>query len=146
MLTLSQETYLTGILKDFDLQDVKAVTTSMKPGVYLTKAVGTAESELITQYQKVIGFLMYAMTQTQLNIAYVVSTLSQFAHNPNNTHWKALKRVFQYVWGTLDVVLKYKLSEQLKLLGYSDLDWGGDLGLRRSTSEYVFKMANEPVS
>jgi len=29
---------------------------------------------------------MYIMTQTQLNIIYVMSTLSQFAHNLNDTH------------------------------------------------------------
>jgi len=85
-LTLSQETYLTEILKDFGLQNAKAVTTSMKSGVYLTKATRTAEPGLITQYQKAIGSLMYTMTQTQLNVTYAVSTLSQFAHNPNNTH------------------------------------------------------------
>lgn len=145
-LTLSQETYLTGVLKDFGLQDAKAVTTPMEPGVYLTKATGTAEPGLITQYQKAIGSLMYAMTQTRPDIAYAVSTLSQFAHNPNDTHWKALKRVFRYVRGTLDVVLEYKSGDQLELLGYSDSDWGGDLGSRRSTSGYVFKMANGPVS
>lgn len=143
-LTLSQETYLTGVLKDFGLQDAKAVTTPMEPGAYL--ATGIAEPGLITQYQKAIGSLMYAMTQMWPDIAYAVSTLSQFAHNPNNTHWKALKRVFRYVWGTLDVVIEYKSSDRLGLLGYSDSDWGGDLESRRSMSGYVFKMANGPVS
>lgn len=37
-VTLSQETYLVGVLKDFGLQEAKAVTTPMEPGVYLTKA------------------------------------------------------------------------------------------------------------
>ncbi len=89
---------------------------------------------------------MYTMTQTRPDIAYAVSTLSQFAHNPNDTHWKALKRVFRYVRGTLDVVVEYKSSEQLELLGYSDSDWGGDVETRKSTSGYVFKMANSAVS
>ena len=88
---------------------------------------------------------MYVMTQTQLNITYMMSTLSQFAHNFNNTHWKTLKQVFQYVQRILDVVLKYKLSDQLKLLEYLNSDWGKDLELRRFTSEYIFKMINESV-
>jgi len=37
------------------------------------------------------------------------------------------------------------LSEQLKLLKYSDLNWEEDLELRRFTSEYVFKIINESV-
>ncbi len=88
---------------------------------------------------------MYAMTQTWLNITYMMSTLSQFAHNSNNTHWKTLKQVFQYVQRTLDIILKYKLSKWLKLLKYSDSDWEKDLKLRRFTSEYIFKMINESV-
>ncbi len=38
------------MLKDFSLQNVKTVTTSMKLKVYLTKIIKTAKSELITQY------------------------------------------------------------------------------------------------
>ncbi len=37
------------------------------------------------------------------------------------------------------------MSEQLKLLKYSDLNWEEDLELRRFTSEYVFKIINESV-
>jgi hypothetical protein len=105
----------------------------MEPGAYLTKATETASQQLIKQYQSAIGSLMYAMTQTRPDIAYAVSTLSQFAHNPNEIHWKALKRVFRYICGTLDVSIEYGLKstcERLKLLGYSDSDWAGDVDLR----------------
>jgi len=58
----------------------------MKSEIYLIKTIKTAKSKLITQYQKIIESFMYIMTQTQLNITYIVLTLSQFAHNLNNTH------------------------------------------------------------
>jgi len=45
---LSQKIYFTEILKDFSLQNVKAVTISMKFRIYFTKTIRTAESELIT--------------------------------------------------------------------------------------------------
>jgi len=45
---LSQRIYLTEMLKDFSLQNVKTITTSMKFKAYLTKIIRTAESELIT--------------------------------------------------------------------------------------------------
>jgi len=48
MLILSQKTYLTEMLKDFSLQNVKTVITSMKLRIYLIKIIRTAESELIT--------------------------------------------------------------------------------------------------
>ncbi len=53
--------------------------------------------------------------------------------------------MFQYVQRTLDIILKYKLSDQLKLLKYLNSDWEKDLELRRFTSEYIFKMINESV-
>ncbi len=36
------------MLKDFNLQNIKIDTTSMKLKIYLTKIIETAESELIT--------------------------------------------------------------------------------------------------
>ncbi len=47
-LILSQKIYFIKILKDFDLQNIKTVITSMKLKIYLTKTIRTAESELIT--------------------------------------------------------------------------------------------------
>jgi len=57
--------------------------------------------------------------------------------------------VFRYIRGTLDVGIEYgskSTSERLELLGYSDSDWGGDVESRKSTSGYVFQLANGPVS
>ncbi len=48
MLTLFQKIYFTEILKDFNLQNIKTVITSMKLKTYLIKIIRTAESELIT--------------------------------------------------------------------------------------------------
>jgi len=48
MLILSQKIYFIKILKDFSLQNIKTVTTSMKLRAYLIKIIRTAESELIT--------------------------------------------------------------------------------------------------
>jgi len=38
------------ILKDFNLQNIKIVITSMKSKTYLTRTIRTAKLELITQY------------------------------------------------------------------------------------------------
>jgi len=45
---LLQRIYLTEMLKDFNLQNIKTVIISMKSETYLTKTIRTAESELIT--------------------------------------------------------------------------------------------------
>ena len=48
ILILLQRIYLTEMLKDFSLQNVKTVIISMKFRAYLTKTIRTAVSELIT--------------------------------------------------------------------------------------------------
>src|SRR5579871_4736947 len=35
---------------------------------------------------------------------------------------------------------------KLKLEGFSDSDWGGNINSRKSTSEYIFKLGNRAVS
>jgi len=50
ILILLQKIYFIEMLKDFSLQNVKTVTTSMKLRAYLIKIIRTAKSELITQY------------------------------------------------------------------------------------------------
>jgi len=46
---------------------------------------------------------------------------------------------------TIDLVLCYQGGD-LKLRGYSDADWGGDLDESKSTSGYVFTLGGGAVS
>ena len=50
---------------------------------------------------------MYAMLGTRPDIAFAVTTLSQFSSNPGYPHWLALKRVLRYLRGTIDYKLVY---------------------------------------
>ncbi|GJS62236.1 zinc finger, CCHC-type containing protein [Tanacetum coccineum] len=44
------------------------------------------------EYSRAIACLMYAMTSTRLDIAYVVGRLSMFTSNPSRQHWKAITK------------------------------------------------------
>ena len=41
-------------------------------------------------YSKIIRCLMYAMTYTRLDIAYVVIRLSRYTSKPSKDHWHAV--------------------------------------------------------
>jgi len=81
---------------------------------------------------------MYATTTTQPDLAYTVGVLGRFSHDPSERHWAAVKRVFRYVRGTLDLGLTFGGDlTQLEgfngaqfrageLVGYADSDWGRD--------------------
>ena len=57
---------------------------------------------------------------------------------PTTTHFKAAKRILRYLKGTTDFGLYYSVSNDYKLIGYSDSDWVGDSDDRKSTTGFVF--------
>jgi hypothetical protein len=87
---------------------------------------------------------MYCMLGTRPDIAYAVGALSQFSSNPGKAHWQAVKRVMRYLQGTKEMCLTY--SAAIKLIGYTDADWGGDHDDRRSTSGYIFLLGDGVIS
>jgi len=150
VLTLSQENYRQRVLEDHnmwvDSAKTKPHATPMESGHFLPAEEGfqaTAEARLA--YQSGVGSLMYAMLGTRPDIAFAVSVVSRYASNPDSTHEKALKRIFRYLRGTIALKLTYQgaLSE---LSGYTDADWAGDHGTRRSTSGYVFSLGSAAIS
>ena len=62
--------------------------------------------------------------------------------NPITTHLKATKRILRYLRDTTNFSLHYSISDDYKLIGYSDSDWSGDIDDRKSTSGFVFYMGD----
>jgi hypothetical protein len=56
------------------------------------------------------------------------------------------KRVLRYVQGTKNYGLEFKDGGNNQLFGYSDADWAGDKGDRKSTSGYAFFLNGSLVS
>jgi len=57
----------------------------------------------ITDYQAVMGSLMYAALAPEPDISYAVAALSHYNSWPFTSHMTAAKRVLQYVKYTADV-------------------------------------------
>lgn len=55
------------------------------------------------------------MLETWPDLVYTVSVVSRYAFQPNNSHWQAVKKIFQYIKRTLNLELTFK--GPLKLLG-----------------------------
>ena len=45
---------------------------------------------------------------TRPDIAYAVSVVSRYASNPDDNGWTAVKRIFRYLRGTLQLKLTYR--------------------------------------
>ena len=61
-------------------------------------------------------------------------------------HWKAAKKVLRCLKGTKDYMLMYRQTDNLDVIGYSDFDFAGCVDSRKSTSGYIFMMADGAIS
>ncbi len=89
---------------------------------------------------------MYAMLCTRPDLAYPINVLSQHMVNLNMEHWMAVKRIFRYLQGTLQMKLQFGATPSKEVLGYCDADCGGDLEDRRSTTGFVFMIGGGAIS
>jgi transposase InsO family protein len=142
-LSLSQAQYIETVIQRFRMEDSHPESTPCVVGLDLRKATSpmTAEEQEKMKnvpYAPAVGAIMYAMLGTRPDIAYAVSVVSQFMHDPRPVHWKAVKRVLRYLKGTQHYKLTYGASESSHFHGYTDSNWGNDKGDRRSVCGYVF--------
>ena len=91
---------------------------------------------------------MYLATCTRPDIAYTVSQLGRFSSNPGKQHWAAVKHLFRYVKGTIDIVptIAPDPSSTELFTTYSDADHGGNPDNGRSTSGYLVKVGTGPIA
>ncbi|KAH9648378.1 hypothetical protein KPL70_025559 [Citrus sinensis] len=129
---ISQESYAKEILKRFKMNDCKPISTPVECGVKLSK-YDEGEDIDPTFFKSLVGSLRY-LTCTRPDILYAVGLVSRYMKNPKTTHFKAAKRILRYIKGTINFGLLYSFSNDYKLIGYSDSDWGGDVDDRKSTT------------
>lgn len=141
--SLCQSHYIEKVLKRFNYFDVDPVKTPYDPSKCLKKNKGTGISQ--PEYAKIIGSVMFLMNYTRPDIAYAVSRLSRYTHNPNNEHWDALYRLLQYLKGTLNWCLQFNKFPGV-LEGYCDANWVSDNDEVSSTSGYVFTLGGCAIS
>ena len=146
-LFISQEKYLENVLNRFGMQDSKPVSTPLETGKTFHKRTNDEKQFDKETYQQAIGCLTYVSTATRPDIAATVGILSQYMADPSNDHWLGIKRLLRYIKGTLMYGLKFIAHENDDdLYGFADANWAGDVDTRRSTSGYVFMVANGVVS
>eukprot|EP00795_Rhopilema_esculentum_P017528 gene17528-biopygen6440 len=145
-VSLSQKQYIEKLLKRYGLQDANPVCTPLDPNVKLVADDGNSKPVDNVQYQSMIGSLLYAAIATRPDIAQAVGALSQFNSAPTEAHLTAVKRVFRYLKGTINLSLVYKKSESKEVTGFSDASWADDMQNRHSSTGNVFMMAGGAIS
>ena len=86
-------------------------------------------------YQRLVGLLIY-LSHTRPDIAFAVSLVSQFMHQPKEAHLQAALRIVQYLKGTPGKGILFKRNKSVSLEAYTDADYVGSVVDRRSTTGY----------
>nr|GEZ60188.1 hypothetical protein [Tanacetum cinerariifolium] len=89
-----------------------------------------------TDYRSTIGSLMY-VTSSRPDIMFATYMCARYQANPNEHHVSAVKRIFRYLKGTINLGLWYSKDSGFDLTAYSDADHAGCHLDRKTESEYV---------
>ncbi|UYV63539.1 hypothetical protein LAZ67_2004579 [Cordylochernes scorpioides] len=140
---LSQAHYIDKILKKFALEECNIVQT---PGDRDQSFDECQDSKPVdrTLYQEMIGSLMYLATGTRPDISFNVSNLSRFCNDAREVHLTGVKRIYRYLKGTRDKMLRYKPSEN-SILVSTDASWCSTSDAK-SYSGYTVKLGNNLIS
>ncbi|RVW20652.1 Retrovirus-related Pol polyprotein from transposon TNT 1-94 [Vitis vinifera] len=149
-LKLSQSEYVKKVLSRFNMNEAKPVSTPLGSHFKLSKEQSPKTEEERDHMSKVpyasaIDSLMYAMVCTRPDIAHAVGVVSRFMSRPGKQHWEAVKWILRYLKGSLDTCLCFT-GANLKLQGYVDADFAGDIDSRKSTTGFVFTLGGTAIS
>ena len=84
-------------------------------------------------YASIIESMMYAQVCTRPDLAFITGMLGSYQPNPEMDHWKAAKKALCYLQGTKGLMLTYKRSGNLEVVGYSDTNFAGCVDTKKST-------------
>ncbi|GKA12079.1 putative ribonuclease H-like domain-containing protein [Tanacetum coccineum] len=120
---ISQDKYVTEILKKFGFSDVKTASTPMETHKPLLK---DADGEDVDEhlYRSMIGSLMY-LTSSRPDIMFAVCACARFQVNPKISHLHAVKRIFRYLKGQPKLGLWYPKDSPFDLVAFTDSDYAG---------------------
>jgi hypothetical protein len=150
LLYLDQEKYIENILRRFKMDRCKPLNTPVSKGQHLSKTMCPRDQTEIIEmetipYAQAVGSLMYAMTSARPDICHTIGLVSRYQSNPGKEHWQAVKRILRYLQETKNMALCFGL-EDLKIVGYTDTDFAGDIDDRKYTSGYIFLFRGIAVS
>ena len=86
------------------------------------------------------SFLYVITSRPDVNRA--IGMVARFQVEPKESHVQAVKRIFRYLKGTIDLGLWYPSKDSFTLKAYLDVDWVGSVDDRKSMSGGAFFWEN----
>ncbi|KNZ45299.1 hypothetical protein VP01_827g1 [Puccinia sorghi] len=140
-IQLSLPNHIQHGLEELGLQDAKISSTPLTPNLKLRDASDDDHSrfkKLNINYRSAIGLLNHIAQLARPEISFAVSSLARYSVKPGMTHWHEVKKVWQYLKGTVNLKLTLEIRKPSELFQiYSDASWGDDPKDRTSQSGYI---------
>ncbi|CAH9115704.1 unnamed protein product, partial [Cuscuta europaea] len=133
-IVVSQRKYVLDLLHETGMSACRPIDTPIDPNQKLGN-VKEGVPVNIHQYQRLVGRLIY-LAHTRPDIAFAVSMVSKFMHNPFQEHLDATYRILRYLKSCPGKGLFFKRSDNRSVEAFTDADYAGSITDRRSTSGY----------
>ncbi|GJT00753.1 retrovirus-related pol polyprotein from transposon TNT 1-94 [Tanacetum coccineum] len=88
-----------------------------------------------TRFRGMVGSLMY-LTASRPDLVFAVCMCARYQAKPTKKHFEAIKRIFRYLKGTINMGLWYLKDNAMSLTAYADADHAGCQDSRRK-AEYI---------
>ncbi len=152
-VTINQEKYANDVLRRFNMQEAKPVSTPCEAGLHLSgddcPSRDKRDPVAIRDYQACVGSLMYLSVLTRGDCLFAINQTARFLNNPGPTHIETVKRILRYIVGTANLGLTYRKSadgqQANKLNASADADHSG-ADDRRSVSGWCVMLNGAMIS
>jgi len=139
---IDQREYLEKVLGCCGMINAKPACTPLPQGYQPEKNTAPINLELQTQFQMLIGSLLYLMLRTRPDIAYAVTQMARQSANPTQEHLEKALHICQYLISTRDYLLVYDGTTRSSITACTDSDWDADPETRHSQMGFYLKLAN----
>ena len=150
---LTQPALIEKIIEATGMENCNPNATPALSGTTLGKDPDGEPMKETWSYPSMIGMLLYLSTNTRIDIAFAVSQVARFTHNPKQSHAKAVKHLVRYLTGSKDKGTIYEPTGTLALTAFTDADFAGlykvdpqeDPSSAKSHMGYVIKLGGCPL-
>nr|GEU87480.1 hypothetical protein [Tanacetum cinerariifolium] len=141
---INQSKYVFEILNTYGMESCDPIGTPMeiKDKLDLDQ---NGTSVVATKYRSMIGALMY-LTSSRPDIVHATCLCARYQGKPIEKHLKEVKRIFRYLWGTVNTGLWHTKDSGFELTGFLDADYAGCKDTFKSTFDGAQFLGEKLVS
>ncbi|GJU11180.1 retrovirus-related pol polyprotein from transposon TNT 1-94 [Tanacetum coccineum] len=141
---INQSKYASEIVKKYGLHSIDSVDI---PTIENKKLDEDLQGKPVdaTLYRGMIRSLMYLIS-SRPDLNYVVCLCARYQAKPTKKDLQAVKQIFRYLNGTINIGIWYLKDTDMSLTAYADVDHAGCQDTRRSTSGSAQFLGDKIVS